>query len=121
MSNRADICRISPRLIRLRDAPYYLGMDRNRFNAEVRPCLIEIPIGKQGVAFDRLDLDAWTDQYKSRNGRPASNPIGERVWDAKERLGSGFAGASGISTKSSKDGDLVKLLEQATLMKRNAT
>lgn len=49
---------ITPRLIRLRDAPAYLGMDRNRFNAEVRPCLTEIPIGKQGIAFDRLELDA---------------------------------------------------------------
>ena len=28
---------IQPRLIRLRDAPAYLGMDRNRFNREVRP------------------------------------------------------------------------------------
>ncbi len=36
-----------PRLIRLRDAPAYLGMDRNRFNAEVRPLLTEIPIGEQ--------------------------------------------------------------------------
>ena len=28
--------------MRLRDAPTYLGMDRNRFNSEVRPLLIEI-------------------------------------------------------------------------------
>ena len=66
----ADNGRLLPRLIRLRDAPYYLGMDRNRFNAEVRPFLTQIPIGKQGVAFDRLDLDAWADEYKRRNGRP---------------------------------------------------
>ena len=61
---------VLPRLIRLRDAPSYLGMDRNRFNQTVRPCLIEIPIDEQGVAFDRLDLDAWAEDYKSRNGRP---------------------------------------------------
>ena len=60
-----------PRFIRLRDAPYYLGMDRNRFNAEVRQCLTSIPIGQQGIAFDRLELDAWVEDYKSRNGRPA--------------------------------------------------
>ena len=42
-----------PRIIRFRDAPAYLGMDRNRFNAEVRPHVTEIPIGKQGVGFDR--------------------------------------------------------------------
>lgn len=47
-----------PRLIRFRDAPTYLGMDRNRFNSEVRPDLTEVPIGSQGIAFDRLELDA---------------------------------------------------------------
>ncbi len=67
-----------PRLIRLRDAPAYLGMDRNRFNAEVRPLLTEIPIGGQGIAFDRLELEAWVDEYKSRNGRPG-HPNGERL------------------------------------------
>lgn len=61
-----------PRLIRLRDAPAYLGMDRNRFNQQVRPYLTEIPIGTQGIAFDRLDLDAWAEDHKSRNGRPGS-------------------------------------------------
>ena len=34
---------ILPRLIRLRDAPAYLGVDRNRFNAEIRPTLTEVP------------------------------------------------------------------------------
>ena len=53
--------RFPPRFIRLRDAPAYLGMDRNRFNAEVRPLLTVIPIGRQGIAFDRLDLDRWAD------------------------------------------------------------
>ena len=52
---------ILARFIRLRDAPLYLGMDRNRFNDEVRPFLTVIPIGKQGIAFDRLDLDAWAE------------------------------------------------------------
>ena len=60
---------IQPRLIRHRDAPAYLGMDRNRFNREVRPGLTEIPIGRQGVAFDRLDLDVWIDEYIQCNGR----------------------------------------------------
>ncbi len=42
----------------MRDAPAYLGMDKNRFNREVRPTLTTIPIGIQGLAFDRVDLDA---------------------------------------------------------------
>lgn len=61
---------VLPRLIRLRDAPLYLGMDSNRFNRSVRPYLTEIPIGEQGIAFDRLDLDAWAEDRKSRYGRP---------------------------------------------------
>jgi hypothetical protein len=49
---------IAPRLIRHRDAPAYLGVDRNRFDNEVRPKLTEVPIGGRGIAFDRLELDA---------------------------------------------------------------
>jgi len=41
--------RITPRLIRFQDAPRYLGMNRNRFNAEVRPYLVEIRIGRQAI------------------------------------------------------------------------
>ena len=58
------------RFLRLRDAPQYLGMDKNRFSREVRPYLTEIPIGKQGIAFDRLEMDAWADRYIERKGRP---------------------------------------------------
>jgi hypothetical protein len=42
-----------PRIIRFRDAARYVGMDRNRFNSEVRPHLTEIPIGKQGIVLGR--------------------------------------------------------------------
>jgi hypothetical protein len=66
-----------PRFIRFRDAPFYLGMDRNRFNTDVRPCLTNIPIGRQGIAFDRLELDAWVEDYVSRNGRRPKAPIPE--------------------------------------------
>ena len=73
MSGSACRVIVLPRFIRLRDAPPYLGMDRNRFNIEVRPYITEIPIGAQGIAFDRLEIDAWADQYKVCNGRPISN------------------------------------------------
>ncbi len=76
-----------PRLIRLRDVPVYLGMDRNRFNKEVRPSQTEIPIGEQGIAFDRIELDAWVDDYKSKNGR-VGKLQGTQLWDAKERRAS---------------------------------
>jgi len=74
--------KILPRLIRFRDAPQYLGMDRNRFNREVRGEIMEIKIGKQGIAFDRLELDRWVNDYIKRNGRPGKSS-GDELWDEK--------------------------------------
>ena len=108
---------ILPRVIRLRDAPSYLGMDRNRFNAEVRPFVTEINYGTQCVAFDRLELDAWLDEYKSRNGRPGQQPKGERPWDVKERQGSLKGPVSGTSTSKSTAGAFDKAVEQVTSKK----
>ncbi|MEX0975660.1 MAG: hypothetical protein WDZ50_01010 [Woeseia sp.] len=94
-----------PRLLRFRDAPRYLGMDRNRFNLVVRPHLTNIPIGRQGIAFDRLELDAWVDDYKSRNGRrlKASKPEDDVCQRSKAACRDFAKGtASGIS-KSAAD------------------
>jgi hypothetical protein len=46
---------VQPRIIRIRNAPAYLGMDRNRFNSKVRPYFTEVPIGKQGIGFEWLN------------------------------------------------------------------
>jgi hypothetical protein len=108
-----------PRLLRFRDAPRYLGMDRNRFNAEVRPYLTRIPIGRQGIAFDRLELDAWADQYKSRNGRPAER---RTSWDAKNHRACTNEAASGGSTRASKDTeDWQQAVARVTSKRRNAS
>jgi hypothetical protein len=106
-----------PRLIRFRDAPFYLGMDRNRFNAEVRPYLTEVPIGKQGVGFDRLELDAWFDEYVARNGRPARK--GNDTWDANESPASSREAGYGISTNGSRGGEFAKALDQIASRKRS--
>ena len=103
-----------PRFIRMRDAPSYLGMDKNRFNRDVRPTLAAIPIGTQGIAFDRLDLDSWADDYKSRNGHPAAQPEREKLWETKERRVSPNAVGSGTSISSSEEHAFAKALEQAT-------
>ena len=109
---------ILPRLIRLKDAPYYLGMDRNRFNKEVRGEIIEMPIGKQGIAFDRLDLDAWIEHYKQCSGRPAVKNRGKELWDVKERQVSTNVKVSGTLIKNSSDDEFAKALEQIHLKKR---
>jgi hypothetical protein len=106
-----------PRIIRFRDAPFYLGMDRNRFNAEVRPYLTEIPIGSQGIGFDRLELDDWFDEYVARNGRPARK--GHDTWDANRHPSSSRGLASGISTSGSRGGEFARALDRLASRKRS--
>ncbi len=103
---------ILPRLIRFRDAPNYLGMDRNRFNSEVRPYVTESPIGRQGIAFDRIELDAWVDHYMSCNGRPALKG-GKQKWDATNREGSDFATVSTTSKSESLELQFAKAVKRA--------
>jgi len=105
---------VSPRFIRLRDAPAYLGMDKNRFNREVRPHLCVIPIGTQGIAFDRVDLDAWADEYRNRNGRPAASLIRSKPLETKERQACRSVAASGTSTDCSEEHAFARALERAT-------
>ena len=109
-----------PRLLRLRDAPFYLGMDRNRFNADVRPYITEIPIGKQGIAFDRLELDAWVDQYRSCNGRPGQTK-GDQLWDAKRPRDLSKGPVSGTSTNKLTDGEFARALELINSKRQNDT
>lgn len=65
------------RFIRMKEAPHYLSMNKNFFNENIRPSLIEIPIGTQGIAFDRLDLERAADDYKKRVGRPGNSSLEE--------------------------------------------
>lgn len=126
MGDQARLAPILPRVIRAKDAPRYLGMDRNRFAREVRPYLISIPIGKQGKGYDRLDLDSWFEQYKKRNGQPGAllKLEGEEQWENECQ---GFTGARtnrvahGTLTKSSTDNAFAKAVEQATKKKRKGT
>jgi hypothetical protein len=111
--------RALPRVPRFRDAPGYLGMYRNRFNAEVRPYLTEVPIGTQGIGIDRLELDAWVDDYVSRNGRPARK--GEIPWDANKSPASLCGTGSGISTNVSSGGEFAEALAQLRSRKPNST
>ena len=117
--NRGGGTRLQPRLIRLKDAPFYLGMSRQRFNDVVRPYLTPIDIGERCIAFDRLDLDAWVDHYKSRNGR-LNSLEGENLWDAKEPLDSIYAMESGTLISKSEESAFAKVLEKSSLQRRSS-
>lgn len=111
---------INPRIIRLRDAPFYLGMNKNHFNAEVRPSLTEVKIGTQGIAFDRLELDAWADDLMSRSGKPGTKKL-EKIACQRKSLASSRGATPGTSTKLSKEDAFAKALEQATKKKPKAS
>jgi len=116
---------ILTRIIRLRDAPSYLGMDKNRFNAEVRPCLHEKRMGKLGVAFDRLELDAWANRHFGGNGR-AEQPE-EIIWNAPnspkawrgEKGRTGRITKTSISKSSAAKGAFAALAERVIRKKRS--
>ncbi len=108
---------ILPKFIRLRDAPDYLGMDRNRFNREVRPDVASIPIGFQGIAFDRFDLDQWAEVYKKRVSRPMITQEG-KSWVKKERQASSNAVSAGTLKRKSLVDEFEELLVQSRLKKR---
>ena len=87
-------------------------MDKNRFNREVRACVTVIPIGVQGVAFDRLDLDAWADEHKRRNGYPAAQSERTILLETTERQALPSAVRSSISTKCSEERAFAKALQR---------
>ena len=126
---------IQPRFIRFGDAPGYLGMCRDEFNKTVRPHVREFPIGKQGVAFDRHELDEWADSYitakavviaaNQDNNRPRSErqggDKGVNPWREKRSPASTRKVESGKSTKFSGVSDFEKALELVTGKKPSST
>src|ERR1700674_2539278 len=54
---------VVPRILRIGEAPAYLGMSRNVFDRQVRPRLRVIDIGKKEKGVDRAQLDAIADEW----------------------------------------------------------
>jgi hypothetical protein len=92
-----ELVTILPRLVRLRDAPRYLGLDRNVFNRDVRPELVEIRHGR-AVLFDRMELDAWADYTK----RAGVTPRRDALLHREGRQDSTSVETSGISGNGSE-------------------
>jgi len=80
MNKKIKIEPLQPRLIRLKNAPKYLGTNVNYFNRNIRPYITEIRLSKQNVSFDRLDLDQWVEDHKSRNGMSRNSTKGDILW-----------------------------------------
>ena len=102
------------KFIRLRDAPYYLGMDVRLFNKIVRPYVLEFPIGKQGIGFDRCDLDAWAEDYKKCYGKVKQNKIALNKTSVNKKI---TTSASIRSSKATQDA-FDKIVDQIYARKR---
>lgn len=94
---------VLPRLIRHRDAYGYIGVDRNKFDAEVRPYLTEIPLGPKSMAFDRRELDAWADAYIAAHGRPGPHMRKDEICKPGQGESMLTPMAAEPSTRSTKD------------------
>lgn len=119
------------RFIRFKHAWGYLGMCRDEFNKTVRPHVREFPIGKQGVGFDRHELDEWADAYVESmsiekennrvNNQPRSGRQGVNQWRAKPCPASTRGTAFGTSTRSSEVAEFKKVLERVKGKKQSNT
>ncbi|MCF7536211.1 hypothetical protein L4G46_03245 [Pseudomonas sp. P2652] len=127
---------IPPRFIRARDVCGYLGMCRAEFDRTVRPHVREFPIGKQGIAFDRHEIDEWADAYiqamavdkatNQDNNRPRSErqvgAKGAATWPKKQSPGfSKCRTASGKSTRNTEENEFRRALELVTGRKQSST
>ena len=95
------------RFMKLNKACQYLDKSEPNFNETVRPFITEIRDGRC-VKFDRLDLDAWADQYKAANGRPGK-PM-EETQCQNQPQASEKEKVSGISKKLSPASQFTKAL-----------
>jgi len=114
----------TPRLLRMRHAPTYLGMNKNAFNVLVRPNVRVIALGRRGIAFDRLELDAWAEEYCRRNGRPAPEKEGQLCRSEHQDFieGPRRGARNGTSTNGSNTMDaFARALELTMKKKPNAT
>lgn len=109
---------LQPRFVRQVDAPGYLGIDRNKFDEEVRPTLTVIPLGKRALAYDRQDLDAWADAYKAACGRPGRKDEGSEICELGQKGSSSSDQPSGSSTRSTGETESSSALARSARMKQ---
>src|SRR5882762_3685325 len=99
-------------------------MNKNAFNRLVRPYVRVIPIGDRGIAFDRLELDAWAEEYCRCNGRPAPKKEGQlcRSEHQDSIEGARRVARNGTSTNGSNAMDAFARALELTMKRRpNAT
>jgi hypothetical protein len=95
-------------------------MNKNVFNKLVRPCVRVITIGERGIAFDRLELDAWAEEYCRCNGRPALKKEGQQCRSEHQDFieGRKRVARNGTSTNGSSTMDAFARALELTMKKK---
>jgi len=86
-------------------------MSTYTFDREVRPYLREIPIAKQGVAFELVELDAWADHHSEANGRLAQK---EDLWQSECPASTNGATTGGLTSESKITAEWRRARERVT-------
>jgi len=116
------------RLLRPKEAHQYVGMSRTLFVELVRPYVQEIKLGNKSIAYDRLDLDEWINQYKkagcdltkiesTMENRLCINTTQKPLASSKEAR----SGGSAKGLKERQVADFKKALGHQTMTKPNDT
>jgi hypothetical protein len=125
MSNKSKQLGFSPRVIRVKDAHRYLGMDKTTFAKLIRPYLSVIHITKKSRGFERLDIDQAFDVYKHGRCHPPKKllPTEDDICLEKKPVSTSTKPVNaGSSTKLSKENAFASALSTAksSAKQRNA-
>jgi len=125
---------VSPLLSLVRRAwqrHHYVVQFRQHDSQTVRPNVRELPVGKRGIGFARIEAAQWADAWvesmaiekaaNQDNNQPRSGRQGVNKWREKQSPASTRGTEFGTSTKSSEVSDFKKALDQARGKKRSST
>lgn len=111
--------KILPRVIRMAEAPKYCGVSVRVFDSDFRPHLNEAVFGKQGVGFDRIEVDSFITWYFKRHGKRKAQ--GSKSWQKEEQPKSKVSTSKTVNLsliKSTKKSGFLNDLANAANKKR---
>ena len=106
------------KIIRLSDAPSYLGVNKNKFNRDIRPLLHELALGDRSVGFNRSELDNFIDKQTDQDTTKELEPWELPPKNGTARLASSSGETSGTSSARSATPKLDAAFKQVTADKQ---
>ena len=105
---------IQPRILRVGQAIKYSGLSRPLFKEHIRPKCGEITIGKQGIGFEKVEIDKALDDYIARYGCAPKEEQETSECKKEKQQDSSSTGTSGISTNGLAESAFARAAKRAT-------